>query len=312
MALHGLDWRAGDEILASDQEYGAIDNALHHAARRHGVVVRRAAIPVPPSSPEEIVAAFEAGFTGRTRLVLCSHVTTRTGLIMPIKQLAALAHARGALVIVDGAHAPGMIPLDLADAGCDFYAGNCHKWLCAPKGTGFLHASAAVQERLHHLIVSWGYSQDGPGRTAGGRPTINDGPYMWGLENWGTMELACFAAVAAAVEFQEVLGRERIAARDRTLAAYVRKRMAATGWAELATPDRADLSCAISTFRLSGFGSLDLRKELYERHRISTPVVLRDGHHQQRVSTHICNGFDDIDALMEALVELRGEQGGAP
>jgi len=316
MAVHGLDWSAGDEILASDQEYGAIDDTLHHAERRYGVAVRRAAIPNLPSSPEEILEAFEACFTGRTRLVLCSHVTTRTGLIMPIRRLAELAHSRGAMVVVDGAHAPGMIPLDLDGYGCDFYAGNCHKWLCAPKGTGFLHAAPEVQERLHHLIVSWGYSQEGskqarPDGRQSNRPAINDAPYMWGLEKWGTMELACFVAVGAAVDFQEGIGRERIARRDRALAAYARKRMAATGWAELQTPEHGDLSCAISSFRLSGFGGLDLRKALYERYRISTPVDLRDGYHQQRVSTHICNGFDDIDALVDALDELRRQQGRA-
>jgi isopenicillin-N epimerase len=262
-----------------------------------------------PTGADEIVAAFEAALTERTRALLCSHVTTRTGIIMPIRRLAALAHSRGALLVVDGAHAPGMIPLDLAGLGADFYAGNCHKWLCAPKGTGFLHARASVQERLHHLIVSWGYSQEGPGRGPAGRPAINDLPYMWGLENWGTMELACFAAVAEAVAFQERIGRERIAARDRRLAAYARERMAATGWAELATPRGEELSGAISSFLLRGFGDLDLRRVLYERYRISTPVVMRQDRQQQRVSTHICNGFDDVDRLVEALSELRREQG---
>ncbi len=283
MVVHGLDWTAGDEILASDQEYGAIDNSLHHAARRWGVEVRRARIPIPPSSPEEIVAAFESALTARTRLVVCSHVATRTGLIMPIKRLAALAHSRGALILVDGAHAPGMIPLDLEDYGCDFYAGNCHKWLCGPKGTGFLHASPAVQDRLHHIVVSWGYSLEGPTTAPEGvRPLLNGAPYMWGLENWGTMELAGFAAVAAAVDFQEKIGRDRVASRGRALAAYARRRMAATGWARLLTPDRADLSCSISSFRLEGFGRLDLRTLLHERYRISTPVIVGDGFHQQR------------------------------
>ncbi len=138
MVVHGLDWQPGDEILASDQEYGAIDNCLHHAERRWGVVVRRARVPIPPSAPEEVLDAFEDAFTQRTRLVVCSHITTRTGLIVPIKRLAELAHSHGALIAVDGAHGPGMIPLDLSDFGCDFYGGNCHKWLCAPKGTGFL------------------------------------------------------------------------------------------------------------------------------------------------------------------------------
>jgi isopenicillin-N epimerase len=309
MVVNGLDFKPGDEILASDQEYGAIDNCLRHAELRHGVVVRRARIPIPPPGPEPIIAAFGAGLTPRTRLVLCSHVATRTGLIMPIKRIAALAHERGALMLVDGAHAPGMIPLDLADYGCDYYAGNCHKWLCAPKGTGFLHAQPGVQDRLHHVIVSWGYpgkDESADDRDASGRPAINGGPYMWGLENWGTLELASFAAVEAAVDFQLAIGRERIAARGRALAAYLRERMSAFGWAELVTPRHAELSGSISAFRLAGLGDIDLREELYTRYRISTPVHRADdGRHQQRVSTHICNGTDDVDALIDALAHIR-------
>lgn len=307
MVVLGLDWSPGDEILASDVEYGAIDNCLDHAARRWGVVVRRARIPIPPADPQAILDAFDTELTARTRLVLCSHIATATGLILPIRRLAEMAHARGARIVIDGAHAPGMIPLNLTELGCDFYAGNCHKWLCAPKGTGFLHAVPEAQERLHHLIVSWGYSREGAGRDATGRPTINDEPYMWGLATWGTMELAGFAAVGSAVAFQQEIGPDRIAARNRRLAAYLRGRMAKTGWASLLTPDSQEMSCGISTFLLEGFGDLDLRALLHERYRISTPVTAVEGRHRQRVSTHICNGFGDVDILVGALEELRKE-----
>ncbi len=303
MVVHGLDWQPGDEILASDQEYGAINNCLHHAERRRGVVVRRATLPIPPAGPEDILNAFGAAFTQRTRLVVCSHIATRTGCIAPIQALADLAHTRGALIAVDGAHAPGMIPLDLASCGCDFYGGNCHKWLCAPKGTGFLYAVPEVQDRLHHVVVSWGYSQKGKTRDENGRLQINNRPFMWGLENWGTRDLACFAAVAAAVNFQEEIGRQRIAHRGRQLAGYLRERMAQTEWAELLTPTAPDMSGSISAFHLSGFGDLNL----YDRYRITAPAA-RDGDgHWLRVSTHICNGFDQIDCLLKALTELRAE-----
>ena len=248
MIVHDLDWKSGDEILASDQEYGAIDNCLHHAERRWGLTVRRARIPSSPDRPEDILTAFEAAFTDRTRLVLCSHITTGTGLITPIKALADLAHARGALIAIDGAHGPGMIPLDLGEYGCDFYGGNCHKWLCAPKGTGFLYAAPDVQERLHRIIVGWGYSREGPTRGVGGRLLIANSPFMWGLEEWGTRDLASFAAVGTAVDFQEAIGREATAARGRLLARYLREHMAETGWAELLTPTVPDMSGMISAF----------------------------------------------------------------
>ena len=301
MVVHGLDWRPGDEILASNQEYGAIDNCLHLAERRYGVVVKRAEIPIPPEHPEDILNAFEAEFTDRTRLVFCSHITTRTGLITPIKALARLAHDRGALIAVDGAHAPGMIPLDLQDLGCDFYGGNCHKWLCAPKGTGLLYASSSMQERLNHVVVSWGYSREGAKRGADDILRINGRPFMWGIENWGTRDQACFAAVGAAVEFQEAVGKDRIRERGQQLAAYLRDRLAETGWAKQLTPSVPALSGSISAFHLFGFDDLDL----YERYRITVPTTKNDDVYWIRVSTHICNGFDEVDRLVDALHKQR-------
>ncbi len=301
MVINGLSWRPGDEILASDQEYGAIDHCLHHVERRRGVVVKRARIPLTTDNPDDIVHAFEVGFTARTRLVLCSHIFTRTGLIAPIGALARLARQRGAMLAVDGAHAPGMIPLDLDAMDCDFYGGNCHKWLCAPKGTGFLYASPRVQELLDHVIVSWGYSREGPRRDGHGVLRLGDRPYMWGLENWGTRDQAAFAAVGDAVDFQEKVGKQRILKRGRALAAYLRESLAETGWARLLTPSGADMSGSISAFHVNGFESLDL----YERFRITVPVERIEGAHWIRVSTHIMNGFDHVDRLLEALSNQR-------
>ncbi|MDE2998583.1 MAG: aminotransferase class V-fold PLP-dependent enzyme [Gemmatimonadota bacterium] len=301
MVVGGLDWRPGDEILASDHEYGAIDHCLHQAERRHGVVVRRAKIPPQADDPDTILGAFETEFTARTRLVLCSHIFTRSGLITPVGALARLAHRRGAMIAVDGAHAPGMIPLDLDALGCDFYGGNCHKWLCAPKGTGFLYVAPHAQERMNHVIVSWGYSREGPKRRGNGSLRINDRPFMWGIENWGTRDQAGFIAVGEAVDFQERIGKRRILRRGRALAAYLREGMAATGWARLLTPSRADMSGSISAFQVTGFENLDP----YVRYRITVPAQRVDGAHWIRVSTHVCNGFDDVDRLMEALYELR-------
>ena len=301
MVVHGLPWSSGDEILASDHEYGAIDHCIHLAERRHGVVVKRARFSLATHDPEAILDAFESEFTGRTRLIVCSHIITRTGLITPVAALSRLAHSHGAMIAIDGAHAPGMIPLDLDAIGCDFYGGNCHKWLCAPKGTGFLYASPDVQTQLDHVIVSWGYSRDGAERGGDGTLRINDRPFMWGIENWGTRDQAAFAAVAEAVDFQERIGTDRILRRGKALAAYFRERMTATGGARLLTPSTADMSGSISAFHLTGFENLDL----YERYRITVPTERIGDAHWIRVSTHICNGYDHVDRLIHALNEQR-------
>jgi len=305
--VNGLAWNRGDEILASDQEYGAIDNCLHNAQRRWGAVVTRARVPIPPSRPQDVVAAFQAALTPRTRLIVCSHITTGTGLIMPIAALAELAHAHGAMIAVDGAHGPGMIPLDLNATGCDFYGGNCHKWLCGPKGVGFLHARPEVQERIRHLVVSWGYSREGVTADGSGRPMINGQPYMWGIETWGTVPLPEQLATGVAVEFQLDVGPGRIARRGRQLASYVRARMAELDWAELISPTHPEMTGSISTFRLHGFGEMDLCPPLRDHYRITVPAARREDHHVLRVSTHLYNTFAEIDRLVDALVELRAE-----
>ena len=306
----GLDWQPGDEILASDQEYGAIDNCLHHAECRYGVVVRRAPIAIPPAAPEQIVESFRRGLTARTRLLLVSHVTSPSGLITPIKELAELAHAHGAMIAVDGAHAPGQIPLDLTYYGCDFYGGNCHKWLCAPKGTGFLHAQPPIQDKLYHIAVSHGYDKDGPKRNDAGALCINGQPFMWQLTNIGTRDLSCFGAVAEAVARQNEIGKEQVAARGRQLAGYLRQRMAETGWVEPLSSPHPDLANSISTFRLKGFGATNPAQLLYDKYRITTPIWGEaEPGYTQRVSTHIYNNFDEIDRMVTALAEIRAGGG---
>jgi isopenicillin-N epimerase len=304
--IHGLSWNSGDEILASDQEYGAIDNCMHHAERQYGVVVRRAPIAIPPVGPEEIVASFREAISERTRLLFISHVTSPSGLITPIKELAELAHEHGAMIAVDGAHAPGQIPLDLTDYGCDFYGGNCHKWLCAPKGTGFLHVRQDVQEKLSHIAVSHGYDREGAVQNESGQLQIKGQPFMWQLTSIGTRELSCFGAVSEAIALQHEIGKERIAARGRQLAAYLRQRMAETGWTEPLYSPHADLSNSLSTFRLKGFGSVNPGQALYENYKVSTPIWGEaEPGYTQRVSTHIYNHFADIDRMVAALNDIR-------
>lgn len=149
----------GDEILVTDHGYPAIRKATEYHASRAGAVVIEAAVPFPIGDPTEIASAVATRLGPRTRLVILDHVSSPTAVVFPVRELTALCHEAGAKVLIDGAHAPGMLSLDIPAIGADWYVGNCHKWLMAPKGSGFLWAAPASQAATHPLVISHGYGQ---------------------------------------------------------------------------------------------------------------------------------------------------------
>ena len=155
--LRHLNFAPGDEILITDQTYGAVANAAAYVAARDGAAVRRVALPFPAAEPTTIVSAFESALTARTRLVIIDHVTSPTAQVLPVADLVAAARGAGALTLVDGAHAPGMVALNLAAIGADWYTGNCHKWLFTPRGCAFLWAAGDQRAATLPLVVSHGY-----------------------------------------------------------------------------------------------------------------------------------------------------------
>jgi isopenicillin-N epimerase len=254
-------------------------------------------------SPDEIVAAARAAFTGQTRLFFFSHVLSPTGLVLPAKELCAAARQRGILTVIDGAHAPAMIPVDLADLGCDFYGANCHKWMLAPTGSGFLHFGPGSEERVQPLQVSWGWHYD-RGR-ADARDEFGSTPRLRAYEFEGTRDPCAWLAVPAAIEFQEGLDWERIRGRIRELTSYVRERLTGLKGLCPATPNHPALHGAMTAFRLPlSAQAQSLRQGLWERFRIEAPIIERPEGLLVRVSTHFYNTEEEIDRLAEALQVL--------
>jgi isopenicillin-N epimerase len=294
---------APGEILLTDHEYGAMHWCWERAAQRQGLTLRTFPLPILADEPGAVVEAVRGAITERTRLLFFSHVLSPTGLVLPARAICAEARRRGVLSVVDGAHAPAMIPVDLDDIGADFYGANCHKWLLAPSGSGFLYLGRGNEDRLQPLQVSWGWHHD--------RARLDDRdewgttPRLRALEFEGTRDPCPWLAVPMAIDFQAALGWERVRGRIAELVTYTRRRLDGLAGLTLATPTHPELHGSMTAFRLpAGVDVLALRRGLWERHRIEAPIVERPEGPLIRVSTHFYNTEEEIDQLAAALPRL--------
>jgi isopenicillin-N epimerase len=298
-----LKLSAPGEILLTDHEYGAMHWCWERAAQTLGLTLRTFALPILARDPKEAVAAACAAMSAKTRLFFFSHVLSPTGMVLPAKELCAEARRRGILSVVDGAHAPAMIPLALDDIGADFYGANCHKWLLAPTGSGFLYLGKGSEDRLQPLQVSWGWRPDRARLDE--RDDLGSTPRIRFFEFEGTRDVCPWLAVPTAIEFQRTLGFDIIRQHNARLAERVRKRFAALTGLTLATPTHPELHGFLTAFRLPAtVDAMSWRKALWERFAIEAPIVDRPEGLLLRVSTHFYNTEEEIDRLAAAVEAL--------
>jgi isopenicillin-N epimerase len=294
MVARSLALGPGDEILTTDHEYGALDRTWRFVCQVTGAHYVRRPIPLPLTTPEAFVEHFWAGVTERTRAVFLSHITSPTALVFPVRAICQRARQAGLITIVDGAHAPGHIPLNLTDLGADLYAGACHKWLCAPKGSSFLYARKAVQDRLQPLVVSWGWEAEKPSSSR----------FIDHHEWQGTRDLAAFLSVPTAIAFQAEHDWSAVRERCHRLAAETRRRiLTLTGLAPIC-PDSPDWFAQMFAARLPPVEAELFQRRLYEKYRIEVPVHAWNDQMLIRVSVQAYNTTSDLEALMEALEDF--------
>lgn len=303
-----LKLQPGDEVLATDHEYGACVATWQQVCARAGAHYREVALPLP-FEPAEVLPRVLAALTPRTRVLFISHITSTTALVLPVAELCAAARERGITTVVDGAHAPGHVPLDLAALGADFYAGNCHKWLCAPKGAAFLHVRAERQGEIEPLVVSWGQVADALDPQRAGHAVFDTYTGRTRLERrlqWqGTRDLAAFLSVPAAIAFQQRHDWPAWRQRCHALACATRARVLAGSGLPRPAPDGAHGQMVIIPVRLPPAQDAEgLRRWLQEVHRIEAPVTQHAGQVFVRLSVQAYNRQDELDALAEALVSL--------
>ncbi|RTL26700.1 MAG: aminotransferase class V-fold PLP-dependent enzyme [Burkholderiales bacterium] len=286
----------GDEVLTTDLEYGACDAAWRHVCARHGARYQRVAIPLP-YEPEAVVERLMSSAGPRTRLIYLSHVTSTTALILPVAALCAEARKRGIATLVDGAHAPGQIDLDLDAIGADFYVGNCHKWMCAPKGSAFLHARAERQATLDAPVISWGYAEGTAGHS-GFDAYLGRTPFERSMQWQGTRDISAWLAVPEALRFQQRHDWPSVRQRCHELAAHALQTLTQRhGLSPIAKPSDWAQMVAIP---VPAQDPEALRRHLSEEGRIEIPVTTHGGHVFVRVSVQGYNTLADIEHLLAA------------
>ncbi|HXF85192.1 MAG TPA: aminotransferase class V-fold PLP-dependent enzyme [Anaerolineales bacterium] len=287
----------GDEVLASNHEYGAMDRTWRYLSRERGFRYVNHPVELPLTTAEKFIEEFWRGVNSRTRLIFLSHITSPTAIVFPVKEIIMRARRVGILTLIDGAHAPGQLSLHLDSLGADFYCGNLHKWLCAPKGAGFLYARPEAQPLLKPLVISWGYESETPSAS-----TFID-HHEW----WGTRDMAAFLAVPAAIEFQETHHWTEIREACHELACIAQKKICElTDLPPLyASRDAGTWFRQMSAAPLPPYTDLAaLKTRLYDEYRIEVPLLEWNGHKLIRVSVQGYNTKRDINKLIAALKKL--------
>jgi isopenicillin-N epimerase len=304
--LRSFPIEPGDELIVTDQEYNASRNVLDFVAERHGARVVVAEIPFPPGGPQDVIDAVLKAVSPQTRLALLDHVTSQTALVLPIAELVRELEGRDIAVLVDGAHAPGMLPLDIAGIGASFYTGNCHKWLCAPKGAAFLQVREDRRTQVRPAVISHG---------ANARVARKD-RFRVEFDWMGTDDPSAALCIPAAIAFFRGLlpgGWQEVRARNHALLIEGRRIVAdALGQPPLAATDMLGSMASLRIpegSRLDGreaFSALDpdpLHDRLFDEYAIEVPVLRCPAHpgRMVRISAQLYNRRSDYERLAEAL-----------
>jgi len=284
---NGVDLKAGDEVLMTDQEHPGGEHPWDLRAKRYGIVVKKVTLPKPVPNAAAVLNLFSDAITPRTRVIFFSHITTATGVVLPAKEICALARSKGILSAVDGAHVVGMMALNLHELGCDMYSSSPHKWLQATKGSGFLYVRDEVIDRVWNTIATEGWDDTKIRAERFQRIGSSNVPALWGLR--------------ASIKLANDIGMDRIERRHRQSADYILGEMVKRGAESWTSPDAA-LRCGIATVNVPGLKRMDLENWLWQTKKIR----IRGGDPSKlRLSTPYYLLRKEVDRYLAAYDEYR-------
>ncbi|MCF6240760.1 MAG: aminotransferase class V-fold PLP-dependent enzyme [Bacteroidales bacterium] len=289
---HSIDLQAGDEVLATDLEYGAMDRMWEIVCERKGAVYRRVKTKLPLND-DEFVDNFFANVHPDTKVIFLSHISSSTALLLPVKQIIERANQKGILSIIDGAHVPGQIPLDLTELGADFYTGNCYKWLFAPKGAAFLYARKSKQDLLKPFLISWGRKE-----------FFSNSPFIDEFEYQGTRDLAPFLTVPAGIEFHKEYSTYPVKQNIRKMLEYTKNELSKifnTKAIIEEIPENIQMYAHPLPQKING---KLLKTKLYDEYKIELPVSTQNNVEYLRISLQIFNNKSELDILFARLKYL--------
>ncbi|WP_396176019.1 aminotransferase class V-fold PLP-dependent enzyme [Flavobacterium sp.] len=292
--MRSIKLKAGDEILATNHEYGAMDRTWNFYCKKSGAKYIRQKISLPVVSKEQMIEEFWKGYTSKTKVIFLNQISSATALIFPVKEICDRAKELGLIAIVDGAHVPGHIDLDISDLNPDYYTGTLHKWMLAPKGSSFLYVKSELQNDLEPLVVSWGYESVAPGESQ----------FLDYHELQGTRDVSTFLCTPKVVEFLE---QNHWAEKSK-----VCKQMVLDNYQRFCDLVNTNPLCPISSEFLGQMASFpintkkpaELKEILYSKYKIQIPVMPLNGNYYLRYSINVYNSEADLDILYNALEEI--------
>ena len=291
--IRSLDLGLDDEVLMTDMEYGSLVRTWEHYAQDKGFSIVQQFTPVPLTTHEDYIEHFWKAVTERTKIIYLSEITSSTGLILPVVAICKKAKEAGIMTIVDGAHVPAHIPLNIAEMDPDVYVGACHKWLSAPKGSSFLYVKKSLQETIEPLIISWGSEVD-----------RSPSPFIYESQYQGTWDPSAFLTVPAAIQFQQEHDWNSERERSRALNRETRGRIYEIIDSEPICPNTEEWLGQMASIITNIENGLDFKRRLMDEYKIEIPVFPWGDKILFRTSFNAYNDENDADRLIEVLGKL--------
>ena len=286
--IGGVHWKAGDEAVMANQDYGAMRNMFKLVEKRHGISLRVVDVPLHPANDEEIVATYAAAITSKTKLLMVCHIVNVTGHILPIRKICDMAHAKGVEVMVDGAHAFGHFNYSINDLDCDYYGTSLHKWLSVPLGAGFLYV------KKQNIPKIWPMFADGN----------RDEFDIMAFNHTGTHPAHTDLGIADAIDYHNAIGADKKEARLRYIQNYWTDQVRGLDHIILNTPVDKHRSCGIANVGIKGMEPKDLAKTLMDKHKIFTVAINGAGVHGCRISPNVYTTTKELDVFVAALKSM--------
>lgn len=292
--LRSLNLKEGDEVLTTNHEYGAMDRTWSYFSKKKGIKYIRQNISLPILSKEQILNEFWSGYTSKTKIIFISHISSVTALVFPVKEICEKARELGLITIIDGAHVPGQLDLNIQELNPDFYTGALHKWLLAPKGVSFLYVKKTFQNSIDPLVVSWGYESESP----------SDSQFLDYHQHQGTRDISAFLTIPKAIEFLRVNNWEERAASCRKLIRDNYNKFCELLNSKPICPVTSEFLVQMCSIPIRTTKPLELKETLFHKYKIEIPVMKLEDKFFLRIAINGYNSQQDLEILREALEDI--------